>query len=871
MILGSYLGYRWFSSRPPEVWKYIPGTASVIISSDQLQQALDPAADTIPATYRDLPLVSLATGTLSMIRWFNQNNEQVSTFLKDKTITYAFHPLAGSRLGIVIYLPVKNELEKKWLDNPKPESIRVNTHNFQGQQVTDISNERSESLFSYILKDDFLIISQYGELIEDVIRNAKNGKSTANESSGFQPVREGVHPLSIYANGSSWREVVFPAGMSSNLSALLDILPMQQGFHLEPGYTADRLSFVSNRGAATENPVEKLIAGQAGTPFQNTRYISQQTTHLVRLGVANTDKFRSAFRKLLGSRRSLAPVSAFEKAAGKTKDAFYHQLGGEIILCVNESAGGLSDNKLMLIACDDFEKTKLALQQVVQKTGGTTASFQGYEIFPVQVPDLMEGLFGPVFKGFRESYVTYLEPYLIVGNNAQVVRNYLIDYENQLTWSHAPGLDSLSAYQKDDAQLLLVSNMNKVRAQSDRGRTSLKTSLDRINTTVLSYAQDGKNADLAFEIYYQAEARSLGQAELKADIEWKEAPLPEFSAMLNPVDGSSEILLTDQSHRLIEIGDGATSPKILAQLDGPMIGRAYKTDFLNIGRQQRIVATSSFLYVIDEDDNELITVLTDRAPVPLSSIDRMNDSRESSARFLLKGSDQNLYIWERVHKAPFKLNARTTLENTLLPVVSFATGNSNYQIVTQRNGKILVLDEKGAMLKGFPVDMLSGISGAFAATQNSTTGQTEIQGVNRQGELMKVGTGGQVLDRRQLLLPAAGCSFQTIFDENSLDWLLTRQTASRAAILTKEGTEIFEIVNLKKNFAVRYHYFGSDNRFISVVSGGFVSIFDFNGNRIGDTPIPCTGTPGVAYQSAKKELNIFSQTEGKIQIWSVKL
>ncbi len=880
VVVAGYLGYRWFGSRPPEVWNYIPDSATVVVSSDKLQDQYDaagtPAGDTFSSAYRDLPLISLAAGNLSLMRWFSGDEAQIYTFLKSKTITYAFHPLAGGRLGIVMYLPVKSELEEKWLNNPKDSSLRVSSHNFQGHIITDISNQRSEALFSYILKNNYLIISQYGELIEDVIRNARSGGSRSGENSMKEiTLPEGKHDLSIYANGAAWRGFVFPEGIHPNVSAFLDILPGRHGIHLAPPSSPGRLVMESEDIDARENPYYSLLSNQGGVPFTGAGYISQQTTHLIRLAVEKADKFNPALRKWIKEHQSLPALTRFDQLAGKSKDTFLREIGPEVILCINESSGGISDSKIMLVRYDDFEKVKPAIRQIADKTsnGSTkTTFFQGYEVYPILIPDLMEAFFGPVFKGFRESYLSYIAPYLIVGNSPQAIQNYLIDYENLLTWAHSPDLDSALFEKNTDAQLSLITNMSKARAGSVLNRTTLKSSLDQIATTQIAYSQKGRYADLSLALNYAVSSRTKNETELKADFEWKDEFPAVFSVMSDPGAGTSEIILTNQSHQLIGIDNGASGkPRILAQLDGPMIGRAFKADFLNIGRPQRIVSTARFLYVLDEDENGVFTLLSKPSVSPTNSLYRISHSLESGASFVLKGSDQNLYTWKTAGAAPSKLNLRTNFDNLLSPVVSFAKGNSNLYIATQRNGKIFVLDENGKLLPGFPVDMLSGISGPFAPVQNPSTGEIEIAGVNRQGELTQIDLNGQLKTRKQLLLPEAGPTFRTLYDENNLDWLMLRQTSGKAAILSKDGKEIFEIVGLRPDFTIRYHYFGSDNRFISVVSAGFISIFDFNGNRVGDRPIPCRGALGINYEGARKELSIFSQAEDKIQIWSVKL
>lgn len=880
LVVAGYLGYRWFSSRPPEVWNYIPDSASVVISSDKLQNQYDAADtatnDTFCSAYRDLPLISLAAGNLSLMRWFSQDEEQIYTFLKSKTITYAFHPLAGGKMGIVMYLPVKSELEEKWLNNPKASSLRVSSHNFQGHIITDISNERSEALFSYILKNNYLIISQHGELIEDVVRNARSGGSRSDENSMREiTLPEGRHDLSIYANGEAWRGIIFPEGIHPNVSAFLDILPGRHGIHLAPPSSPGKLVMESEDIKARENPYYSLLNDQSGVLFTSAGYISQQTTHLIRLAVEKADKFNPALQKWIKDRRSLPALTRFDQLAGKSKDTFFREIGPEVILCINESSGGISDSKVMLVRYENFEDVKPVIRQIADKTSNEstkTTSFQGYEVYPILIPDLMEAVFGPLFKGFRESYFTYISPYLIVGNSPQAVQNYLIDYENQLTWAHSPDLDSALFKKNAAAQLSLITNMSKARAGSGLNRTTLKSSLDQITTAQMAYSQKGRYADLSLTLNYAVSSRAKNKTELKADLEWKDEFPSVFSVMSDPGDGTSEIILTNKSHQLIGVDNSASGkPRILAQLDGPIVGRAFRADFLNIGRPQRILSTARFLYVLDEDESGVFTLLSKPAVSPTSSLYRISHSLESGASFVLKGSDQNLYTWKTAGAIPSKLNLRADFDNLLSPVVSFAKGNSNLYIATQRNGKIFVLDEKGKSLPGFPVDMLSGISGPFAPVQNPSTGEIEIAGVNRQGELTQIDLNGQLTTRKQLLLPEAGSTFRTLYDENTLDWLMLRQTSGKAAILSKDGKEIFEIIGLRPDFIIRYHYFGSDNRFISVVSGGLISIFDFNGNRIGDTPIPCRGALGINYEGARKELSIFSQAEDKIQIWSVKL
>jgi len=857
-ILAGFLLYRCLTPGPSEVWKFIPDSATAVVASSLLQESTDSLAN----LYADLPFVAQAKGTLSLMRWFNESPDQIEAFLKDKTITYAFYPLAGGRTGIVMYLPVKSDLEKKWLDNPKTGSLRVTNHNFQGHSITDISNERSENLFSYIIKNDFLIISQHGELIEDVIRFAQSGKTE-----NFDLLTTDSEKLSIYIHGNSWRSFIFRNELDPNIAAFLDYVPGPLNLKIQDRKSVNHISFLSEDSGFRDD--FSLVDGSEGTAFEATGFISQRTMHMIRLSAQSESRFRIAFKKYLKNRRQHPAIAQLDRLAKDEVDDFMEEIGNEVILCLGENSRGKGSHKVVLIKYGDFARTRPFFEKLTSE-GGNTELYHGYEIFHSTIPDLMGGLFGPVFKGFDASYITYLEPYLVVGNSASAIQEYLNDHENFFTWKYSPDLDTLGFQKIGDAQLLLASNMKKVRASS--ARTSLKSSLDDINSLLLGYRKDGKKADVSLLLQYHTRSIGTGDTRLVTEVSWESDNHAVFSVTSNPSTGESGLLLSNPSFEIIEhASSGQYAGKILARLDGPVVGQAYKTDFLNIGRPQYVVSTAHQLYVIDEDENGLITLITQPVSSPVSALYRMNMARESGAHFLVKTQDQQLFGWHQPQKAPLAFGTRTRLENVLSPVISFHKNDGICYLLTQRNGKVLVLNEEGKPEQGFPVDMLSSLGGSFALQQDGRTGKAVVAGVSLQGEFVKISLQGELLERKQLVLPESGCSFRTLFDENLQDWTLLRQTKNRAALLDKEGNEIFELVGLRPNFTIRYHYFGSENRFISVVSGGMLSLFDFQGNRIGNLPIPCSGHLGLTYHGTDRELNIFSQVPGKIQVWSIKL
>ncbi len=222
-------------------------------------------------------------------------------------------------------------------------------------------------------------------------------------------------------------------------------------------------------------------------------------------------------------------------------------------------------------------------------------------------------------------------------------------------------------------------------------------------------------------------------------------------------------------------------------------------------------------------------------------------------------------------RLPSKINRSIYFKNIQIPMVSLNQLGSRSLIITQKNGMVYLVKEDGVVRPGFPVDLLTRVESAFTWTQNTLTGQPELVGVTVYGELIRVDLSGKIIERKQLYRPESSSQFKTLFDDNSLDWLLVRASDTRVAILNKAGQELFEIGNISPNSTIQYHYFGVDNRFISIGSGGYTSVFDMSGNRLGDKPIRSDRPVRLAYQASYYKIFVFGHLGEKYQTWTIKI
>ncbi|MCE7066786.1 hypothetical protein [Dyadobacter sp. CY326] len=869
-----------YSRGSAAAWKFIPSSAIVVITSEHLQDSTYIATEA-SVDIKRLPLLDIASDNLSLLNLFTNDQKKLYNFLKDKAVSYSYHPRTSTEWGVIMYIPIANEEETKWLSLPRHPNIRALHHNFQNHRITDIIDSNSRPLFSYLIEDHYLIVSYYGDLIEDAVRASSINIESFKLKSRFADINDADYGTSIYLRNDAWKSVISGDNVNANFYEFGRNFPNFQDYHIDEAKTKSNLSLKSKGTTPPDYYLTDIVKDIPGAPFTGHKHISQQTSFLYRSAVVDREAFQKEFADWHKGYKSES-WNKLNYYIGKESNLLIDNLGAELILCQLEENNSISDGKILLAEFSNYEKLRPVLQKLSrlanEETNVAIDQYQGYDIYSVPISELPSGLYGPMFTGFTRSYITYIAPYLVISNSSQVLQNYIVDYENQITWKQSPEYDSVLTSAQSDAQLSLIVNLRK--AQSRAGSDGIKKYSDlvsKMESIVFQCKYD--DGDAIPEITLVAKKRQtarkvLNRTFLNIDIEWPDIFDSELAALQNPIDGSSEILLTDKAHNLLRtnnLKEGKT--QTIAKLNGPIITAAYKVDFLNIGRQQRIFATNRTVYALDEDDSTTVTTFTATLPSSedIAALYAIDGGDDGSNRFIIKNNAEELFIWETVTKPIRRLNHTTKFENIQSPVVALnQIGNRGF-IVTQKNGKIFLLKENGTVRPGFPVDILTRTESAFTWTQNAETGQPELVGVSVSGELIRIGLDGKITSRKQLLRPEPGSKFKTLFDRNSLDWILVRSLNSKTAIITKDGNDLFEIKDILPNSIIQYHFFGVDNRFITIKSGNYTTVFDMTGKRLGDKAIPSEMPVQLTYQPGYYKLLIFSRSEKKIQVWSVKL
>lgn len=863
------------TNKSQAAWDLVPADAIAVLNSDLLH---DSTTLRTPADVElgDLPFIKQAYSSLDLLRWITPDEPVIEKTLYKKNITFSFHSRPGSDLGVVFYIPLESESEIKWWIKPNRSDIRVLNHVFQDIIIIDVNDIKSKPICSYIIKNDHLIVSSHGDLIEAVIRNSNESRNTFTLKNLFQGTNDRNYRVNLYAKRTLLQDLIFKKSEGqTSLSEFFALFPFYQDFHLKNS-TSPTLSFEAFGSQKEDNYVAKWLNGQNSTVFKNHQHVSQQTALFFRIAGDNDDAFQKEFEAW----HATFPSTAWEKVGyhlGKEKDKLLANVGAELLLCQLAETNSVSEGKLALIRYKNYESIRPVLTKLAklstEESNAAVDTYQGYDLYSIPISELPASMFGPVFEGFPRTYISFVAPYLVFSNSSQALRDYISDYENNLTWQQSSEMDSILTQHKHHVSL--VANPQKITAPATNTWYSGIFNLD-IESIQYECRLENKNAITQLSFIPRSRPTSpkvLNRTFLANEMKWNEGINNYITLDRNSLRGTGQLLLTGQDNILYKVSPDFKRNNYLYTLDGPLIGSSLQEDFLNIGRQQLIVSTPRSIYALDVDRAGVVTPFqaSISSGSPIRAINRIEGTTEGASRFAVVDMADNVFLWERAGSSPRKINRFRTFTDVLTPVLSLNQLGSRSFLITQQNGLVYLMKEEGTVKNGFPIDLKTRFSGAFSWSQNAATGQPELIGVSEMGELITVSTTGTILERKQLLRPAASTRFRTVFDQNTRDWLLVRSSDTKVALLDKTGQELFELANVLPNAYLQYHYFGPDNRIISIKSGNYTSLFDTRGKKLGDQPIPSDLPVQLTYQASYNKLFIFGKTSDSYQSWSIKL
>ncbi|MCU0339303.1 MAG: hypothetical protein MUE30_05430 [Spirosomaceae bacterium] len=893
VLMGGWWGYKRWQLYTSSVWKLLPENAFFVVQSQHLQDSTFKVQKG-GIEMRDVPLFNLGARQIDLFRTLSDDSLRVQKLLSGKSITYVLQKTSSGRFVYLTFLPLDAFESYAWLEGGSSAKARITSHTHSGQKVYDVSNYRSEPLFAYTFFNNFLVSCSSGDVLEDWVRFAQSPLRTTN-TSRFESIKMDDSQLSLYLDNSILMDALRTEVATKDDAGLLyflSFLPGTEGLHLDPVFSKKHPTLTSKSKKVKLEGYVAALNDQKASPLKSLFFIPNNTAALYRFGFEDAPAFARALRprleELSNDTINDARQALLSQIGNARLDSFYRSINKELILCQLEPNNVRTKGTIVLQQVQPRNGLEGFVRRLSilfsQNNSLPYEPFQGGYIYTVNWAELPAVLFGGLFKGFPKCYVAFHQNYMVYANDAQVLKDYLIDLEYQRTWGKSQLYNNFLEKTLGPSNFTFA--LNPLKSKEYIGTGFMNYLFNNLNYDLTekipfdllvfqsAYKKERAYSSLTFgRLNKASSAKVLNKIFLQQE-QPSESVASGPYVVRNYPNGLDKMLVATQGNELLNPSAEEKKRKV-ASLDAPIVGDIFSVDFLSVGRLQYVFATERSLNVIDEDDEQRYQNLPPmRLPSgrTIRSFQRLESGIEGSFRFLVIDTDGFFYLWNSPAQPPVLVNRSRPFVDLLLPIHEVEYEGKRHFLFTQGTGQIGLISEKGVVPYPYKLDLKTNLSGPFFGVFTPESGITTLLGVSKYGELYDIALNGKVTSKSQLFRADPTTFFRARADANVRDWILFRESESQFTVLDKKGNELFTARGLipdQKN--VQYHFLGADMKFLSIKSGSFTTLYDLKGNQIGDKPIPSEIPIRISYVEGYSKLLIYGYSNKKLQTWSLKI
>lgn len=887
VVVMGWAGYQQYIRQPQSLASLVPSDALLILDSATLQDSVSAKTLRTEMPLRQVPIFQEALWGLERFFYSAADTSTVRKFLTDKTIRYSLHPISKHQLGFIFYVPLRAGTDQTLIDKisrPDPTKFRVLGRSFSDERIQELVNLNSQSLGTFFLTDDFLVGSSSGLLVENVVRTLHHILPTAKTPVTFRMDADHLAGLSIRPEVM---QTLF--GQQTDKRSLIRLfLPEKLSLQFRQSASRTHLIGYAADDIGTRKEVASLFTGQAPLRISSGEVIPQNTAVLYHLGLSNSQRFGQSMFRILQSTSSEALDERLDKMESGWA-AFFDQLSQDIMLCRLESAGN-APRLVVLLKAKDSRKLSTALQQLAYLAGAPSSStiktFLQHKMLRLDIAELPASLFSNLFSGFPQSWITQHGSYVAIANDESVLQEYLQQVDRGAVWANDQRQSALLKQTLRPANFTAFVRIN-------RAKTTLPATWPAPWRHLLDYPSASLNnlENMVYQASYGNEkilstlvlgrtTRLSNQAVLNRLLLRRRV---EFNAPLiaapivsgNLADGSAQFYAQNNAGQFVLVTpEGA---KIVQDsTDGAIRSNVVTADFLNNGRLQYLFMTNRSLYIADPNP-EARTVRLRRIRLPTgldpSLLLLPRGSRQRNLVGLAAHKDGHVYALDKQKQAFIQLIKNPNKGPLLLPFQIIDMPGGMELLALQADGTLHRWHEDGRYVAHFPAKLdFENVPKPFVSPVLQPVGNTTMQAITEQGELLQLHPNGLIAARTQLYRPIRNGSFRLFPDEAQTNWLLLRTTDTETALLDQQGVQRLDIRGLKPGESVvRYHRFGTGIELISIKSGNFTTIYTPEGRKVGDLPIPSDFPVSLQFDDRTNELYILSGINKAVQLFSIRI
>ena len=897
---GSYYLYtQWNKVRGADIWSYVPENALAVYETNNAVGVWNNFLNSnIQGNLGDFSFWEEFSNHVELLDSVSGREGNLDKIFKDNPFLVSVHGTEKDAIGFTIYIELnsveRHQIAKAIFEKFHSETTLVSSKRiYNDLQIHQIKETSSGRLFSYIRHGDFLIGSFTPFLVEDVIRKigqgeegnlqvinnrfAKISKVVADEGNLYVNTNRLPQLISIFSNNKSTSQM--PLAKAFAEATFLDIEVRKSNLLLN-GFTL----------ANEKSGYLSTLSGQSPVALNVKKYLPNRTAMLLHLTMSDANRWFTALQVYF-EKNDPQQITAWnelaEKHNAKVSD-LYGWLGNEVALATLESIDEDKPEKLLFAHAADitegFKYLNNLSDSVMMGTGDTVfyENYGDHRIKQLNIEEFPATVFGDYFEGFQQCFFIPLENYIVFSSSIQGMKSLLRDIDSELTWGKSVKQNQYLDILDDQANFNLF--INTVRywnlLNADLSPywqdvfVSNASKIQKFDKLAVQFSNVGDKFYTDIVLNYEEKPVVRREERQFNVLQASKLEAPAISKPMtvrNHRNNSREIVVQDSLYNLYLI---SSAGKILWKdsIGAALEGSVNQIDFYNNGKLQYLFATRSAIHILDRNGKALEgypMALPNGISSTFTTVVDYDNSK--NYRFMVADDNGDIYLFNKEKKNLDGWNPRRQTGRLAMAPWHIRVRGKDCMIAVQRDGKVNIMNRRGQMYYGFPLDLKTSLSGDIYAEIGPNFKQTIFHAMSKGGEIIKFNLEGKILSRKQLDKPSREASFRLCEDVLGKTFVIARQEVNRISILDRGGELIFEKDYIApEEMKVQYYHFGSGKEIFAITdqTQEFTYLYDRAGQLVNYRPLESGYEIGLLYSEDKNQFRVYKSYGNEVSLIS---
>jgi hypothetical protein len=305
------------------------------------------------------------------------------------------------------------------------------------------------------------------------------------------------------------------------------------------------------------------------------------------------------------------------------------------------------------------------------------------------------------------------------------------------------------------------------------------------------------------------------------------------------VSKRAEVLIQDSTRSLRHV---SAEGKVLwqIQLDGPVAGAVEEVDYFNNGKLQYFFATPGKLHVVDRLGNYVKPFPVAIAEREIEFVSIVDYDHSKKYRFLVAGKSGKLWMYDKQGTNLEGWTPKNVEEGLFAAPRHYRIRGKDYVVAIRKDGNAYVMNRRGEMVKGFPLNLDARPVGNYTLERGSSLQNTNFVIVSRDGFRIKFNLEGKIQHREALVKNTADARFGLVEEQDGKSYLILRQEARQFTLFDDNLKEMIVSDFIASNpVKVNYLDYGAGKVYVTVTdqSQDLSYVYDGAGKLLTSIPI----------------------------------